>query len=254
MPILTSKEKKLYLLAKQALVSAGDILMKRFKEFHHDLDFAAYGQQAYEAAEKVQMEILHNIFKGHGYVTPLLSEEGSSGAPIWRLNPLDGVSNFSHHIPLFGCSLSLQKDGKTVLSMVYLPVTKEFFHAVEDEGVFLNGRKLSPLSAKHKDAAQLFVTYCHSRDQEDLKKAHDYLGKIGHRVREMNKITCASLGVSLLLRGVYDGFIAPGLSPLSYEAAVHMARMQGADVHETKDGTVMVFAPGVENVLKDALK
>lgn len=254
MPILTSKEKKLYLLARQALISAGDVLMKRFVQFHHELDFAAYGQQAYEASETVLLEILHNIFQGHGYVTPFKKEAAQAGCPTWRLNPLDGVSNFSHHIPLFGCSLSLEKDGATVLSMVYLPVTKEFFHAVAGEGVFLNGRPLSRLTSSGKDASQLFVTYCHSRDQEDLKKAHDYLGKIGHRVREMNKITCASLGVSLLLRGVYDGFIAPGLSPLSYEAAVFMARLQGAEVKETKDGTVMVFAPGIENVLREALQ
>lgn len=254
MPILTSKEKKLYLLSRQALISAGDVLMKRFGEFHHDLDFVAYGEEAYKASETVLLEVLNNIYRGHGYVTPLKEEKRPDGTFVWKINPLDGISNFSRHVPMFGCSLSLEKGGKTVMSMLYLPVTKEFFHATEDDGVFLNGRCLSKLPFRNRTAQDLFVTYCHSRDHEDLKKAHDYVGRIGLKVREMNKMTCAALGLSLLLRGVYDVFLAPGLSPLSFQAGVFMARLQGADVRETPDGTVMVFAPGVENALKDALQ
>ena len=64
------------------------------------------------------------------------------GDGLWVLDPLDGTSNFAAGLPLFGVSLALVCDGRVVLGLVYDPVARECFTAVEGQGAWLNGEPL----------------------------------------------------------------------------------------------------------------
>ncbi len=66
--------------------------------------------------------------------------EGDAG--LWNVDPIDGTSNFLNGLPYFAISVALMKQGKSVLGVVYNPVTNEMFYAEKGKGAYLNGQPL----------------------------------------------------------------------------------------------------------------
>jgi myo-inositol-1(or 4)-monophosphatase len=61
---------------------------------------------------------------------------------FWCLDPVDGTTNFHATMPLFSVSLSLISQGQVVLGIVYDPNRDEFFGAIRNEGIWVNGTPL----------------------------------------------------------------------------------------------------------------
>jgi myo-inositol-1(or 4)-monophosphatase len=61
---------------------------------------------------------------------------------FWCLDPVDGTTNFHATMPLFSVSLSLISQGQVVLGIVYDPNRDEFFGAIRDAGIWVNGERL----------------------------------------------------------------------------------------------------------------
>ncbi len=126
--------------------AAGKLLMDRWgrvsvqmkgpADLVTDADFASQ--------ELVRQRILDH-FPDH----LVLGEEEDSGAVStgqsgyrWIVDPLDGTTNYVHHVPHFSVSLALEHRGKLQVGAVYNPVANECFSAVVGEGAFLNGRPI----------------------------------------------------------------------------------------------------------------
>ena len=60
---------------------------------------------------------------------------------FWCLDPVDGTTNFHATMPLFSVSLALISQGQVVLGVVYDPNRDEFFGAIRDEGIWINGEQ-----------------------------------------------------------------------------------------------------------------
>lgn len=69
------------------------------------------------------------------------------GGPLWCLDPLDGTSNFSAGVPVFGLSLALVEEGETRAGWIYDPVRGESFRAVAGQGAWLGRDRLGPREA-----------------------------------------------------------------------------------------------------------
>lgn len=83
---------------------------------------------------------------------PLLGEEmtpaeqrrvmHSAKEGFWCLDPLDGTSNYVAGMPCFATSLAYIRDGAVRIGIIYDPLRKECFHALEGGGSWLNGERL----------------------------------------------------------------------------------------------------------------
>ena len=58
---------------------------------------------------------------------------------FWCLDPVDGTTNFHATMPLFSVSLALISQGKVILGIIYDPNRREFFSAIRDQGMWING-------------------------------------------------------------------------------------------------------------------
>ena len=101
-----------------------------------------------------------STFPSHG----ILSEEGEQVFPdtewCWVVDPLDGTTNFTRGIPIWGISLGLLYRGTPVFGCVHLPPINQSFHGfyapdlaggVFDnmpQGAFLNGQQIRPSADK----------------------------------------------------------------------------------------------------------
>ncbi len=59
----------------------------------------------------------------------------------WVIDPIDGTVNFMRNIPLWCVQVAFVVNGKTELSVVFLPKLNELYSANES-GAYLNGKKL----------------------------------------------------------------------------------------------------------------
>jgi myo-inositol-1(or 4)-monophosphatase len=70
---------------------------------------------------------------------PVQHEVLQSADDFWCLDPVDGTTNFHSTMPLFSVSLALIRGGEVVLGVVYDPNRCEFFGAIRDQGIWING-------------------------------------------------------------------------------------------------------------------
>lgn len=77
----------------------------------------------------------------------LISEElqpaiGEVDAAVWVVDPLDGTTNFSLGMPIWGVSIARIVDGWPSIGAVYFPIVNELFTAQRSSGAFLNGEQI----------------------------------------------------------------------------------------------------------------
>jgi myo-inositol-1(or 4)-monophosphatase len=84
--------------------------------------------QADQWADQTIRDAIASTFDGYG----ILSEEGDKVFPgtewCWIIDPLDGTTNFTRGIPIWGISLGLLYQGTPVFGYVYIPPLDEAFH------------------------------------------------------------------------------------------------------------------------------
>jgi len=128
---------------------ADEIIVPRFesKEFAEQVKFD--GSVLTEVDKQVQDKIQKKLSQIWPDIA-LLGEEMSAekqqellqSKSVWCLDPIDGTSNFASGIPFFGVSLALIEKGQSRLGLIYDPIRKECFTAVQGKGCWLNGDEL----------------------------------------------------------------------------------------------------------------
>ena len=106
--------------------------------------------QSDEWADREIRSSIAKVFPDHA----ILSEENEHGFTdarwTWIIDPLDGTTNFTRGIPLWGVSIGLLYCGEPVFGYVYFPPVAQTFHGYWagntgldlPTGAYLNGRQI----------------------------------------------------------------------------------------------------------------
>jgi myo-inositol-1(or 4)-monophosphatase len=73
-------------------------------------------------------------------LSPKLVQEGQK---VWIVDPLDGTTNFSLGLPVWGISIALMEEGSLNSAVVYFPVFREIFTAQIGRGAKFNGNEIN---------------------------------------------------------------------------------------------------------------
>ncbi|MBN2540525.1 MAG: inositol monophosphatase family protein [Bacilli bacterium] len=65
------------------------------------------------------------------------------GDRTWLIDPIDGTSNYAHHLDMFVSQIALYDKGEIVLSYIHAPRVHKTFYAIKGEGAYLNGERIS---------------------------------------------------------------------------------------------------------------
>lgn len=249
-------DKKLLLLAKRAALMGGEVLLRNFYKIqqvqHKGPDDLVTAVDI--EAENVIIKVLSHLFPGHNIHAEEKGRVDKKSDYTWVIDPLDGTKNYIRHIPIFGNTIALMHKEKTVMGIIYLPMTDELLYAFAGEGAFLNDKPLPRLQKTPKTVDQLYMTFSTGPFAERKEKMFDYYLKIRPKVYDFRKFGSAAFNLAHVSRGFFDGFIAPGLPPWDIKAGELILQEVGGSVKITKEGTVFAFAPGVEGVLSLALR
>lgn len=109
-------------------------------------------------------EEIRNALKAAFPEDQLLTEESdtvleNAKTHTWVVDPLDGTTNFSLGLPIWGISIARLKDGYPQLGVLYFPMLNEMYSAERGKGAQLNGVPLKiPQDPENKPYT--FFTCC----------------------------------------------------------------------------------------------
>ena len=112
-------------------------------------------------SEGMLRDFVRRDFPGHSF----LGEEGGNDvrdpAHYWLADPIDGTTNFTLGIPLWGASLGYWRDGEPQLGLIYFPCFERMFTAWRGGGAHLNGARIR--TSAEREYTMLNAVALHSR-------------------------------------------------------------------------------------------
>ena len=180
-------------------------------------------------SQRIIKEELSHRFPG----IPIVGEEDteicSKKEHAFLIDPLDGTLNFVKKIPFFAVSIGYWEDSKPHCGVVYDPIRHDLFYARKDQGSYLNGKKLHLSDHYHVKHQLLASDWGHEPHlyQKNIQMMQQLMKENTCLFRFMG---CASLAISYVGAGIFDGYWHYGLSPWDMAAAVLIAQEAGAIV------------------------
>ncbi len=179
-----------------------EIHAKGVRDFYTDADLAA------------QAAIVERI-RSREPQAAILAEENiqppAGATSIWVIDPLDGTTNYSRHIPVFSTSIALVRDGRPVLGVIYDPLQDDLFAAEADRGATLNGQPIHVSTAS--DIREAVIGLDWGRGEEARARELEWLRRTGLQSRTIRAIGSAALGMCYLAAGWIDVYYHGALMP-----------------------------------------
>jgi myo-inositol-1(or 4)-monophosphatase len=219
-----------------AAYQAGEILRNYYGRVFetHKKGVADLVTEADIRSEKLIIETIQAEFPDHG----ILAEESGLRKGLtncqWIIDPLDGTTNFAHHLNLCSVSIAFASEGNTRVGIVLSPLNGELFTATQGEGADLNGRQIT-VSDTATVAESLLVTgfpYNFRENPAPLLARFSNCLKAAQGIRRLGS---AALDLCFVACGRFDAFWEQNLKPWDTAAGVLIAREAGARVSDFSD-------------------
>lgn len=94
------------------------------------------------ASELLIVRGLQKHFPSHGIFAEEKHRTQLDAEYVWYVDPLDGTSNFTRHIPLFGISIGLTYRKQSVFGVLHFPALRLTVWAEKGKGAFANGKRI----------------------------------------------------------------------------------------------------------------
>jgi len=206
-------------LCEQAARAGGAILLDWKDRFTaHEKGPADMVTEADLASQEAIRRIVLSEFPDHDFLgeetaaeaaqspTPTPQPPTPSARFRWIVDPLDGTTNYIHHIPEFAVSVALERDGEVLAGTVFNPVSDECFTAGKGAGAWLNGRRLSVSAVADLGRALVAVSFSH-RLQPDSPALADFQ-RVVVACQSVRRTGSSALNLCYLAAGRFDAFWA----------------------------------------------
>jgi len=115
-----------------------DELTKINKEDINEKALHDYVTYVDKNSEKRLMNDLTKLLPEAGFIVEENSDVKKANEYNWIIDPLDGTTNFIHHIPIYSISVALMLNDEVIIGIVYGVNNRECFYAWEGSQAFLN--------------------------------------------------------------------------------------------------------------------
>ncbi len=159
----------------------------------------------YESERKV-MEIIKQKFPNHSFICEECGYSGNEDSEYkWLVDALDGTINFSRCVPLFSVSIALLKKDIPMISVIYNPITEDFYYAEKGKGAYLNNKRLH--ISKNSSLKESIIVTDLTKDREFHDEFFNMLLSLSKDVLGIRLTQSTSLNLAFVAEGRYDIFI-----------------------------------------------
>lgn len=138
---------------------AGKIMMRYFEKSYstYTKDDSTPATDADRECERTSVSIIKKHFPDHNFLGEEFKYEKTNSPFCWIIDPIDGTKVFIRKMPYFGCSIGLEKNGKIILGVIYVPMMKMLAFASKGKGAYLNGRRIKVSSTRKIENSYLIM-------------------------------------------------------------------------------------------------
>jgi len=200
---------------KSISIKAGEILNNSFGKIHDIKDKSSAIDLCTNAdieSEKFITESILKKFPDHSIIAEEGYEKQTKSDFKWVIDPLDGTTNYVHNLPIFSVSIGLQYKEETILGVVYNPAVNKLFHAIKNEGAFMNDDKISVSSSNTLSDCVLATGFPYIHD-EYYDASFSIFKDFYDKTQGLRRFGVASLDLCFVAMGRFDGFYEFNLKP-----------------------------------------
>jgi len=149
----------------------------------------------------------------------------------WIIDPLDGTTNFLHHLPFFSISIALQHQGKTVIGIVHEVNNDETFYSYQGGKAYLNQQVISVSPTDTLEQALLATGFPYY----DFEHIDAYLAMIKPLMlgtRGLRRFGSAALDLAYVACGRYEAYFEYSLSPWDVAGGAFLVQQAGGKVSD----------------------
>lgn len=236
---------------------AGAIQLKYFRNRALVIDTKYNDYDVVTVADKESDAFISESIKAkypeHDIITEESGEIHHTKAEFqWVIDPLDGTANFSAGLPIFAVSIALQKNGETVLGVVFLPYLNELFYSIKGQGAYLNGEKITVKSNDKIELASVSTGFPVDRKENPDNNISSAVNVIP-QVRAFRRMGAAAVDICYVAAGILDAYWELILHVWDIAAATLIATEAGAivtPIRENRNYSILVSSPKLYNTIK----
>ena len=182
--------------------------------------------------EKYLLKTLTKEFDGY----TLVGEESYSGSynldRAIYIDPIDGTTNFIHTIPHLAISLGLWENAEAKMAVVYNPILDELFWAKKGEGAWLGDRRLRVSENSNLQNSLIATGFPYAKANKGVEYhwVVKNFTKLLPQIQDFRRLGAASLDLSYLAQGIFDGFYEIDLKPWDVSAGILLVQEAGGVV------------------------
>lgn len=180
-------------------------------------------------AQALILETLQAAFPDYGILAEEDPQPPPQNSPYWVIDPLDGTTNFIHGYPMVAVSIALA-EGKTVQAgVVYNPIARELFTAVQGKGAWLNGKPINVSDTRSLAEALLASGFPYNAWENSDNNTQEWARVLRHVV-SLRSDGSAALDLCHVACGRLDGYWEIDLDPWDMAAGSLIVQEAGGQV------------------------
>lgn len=195
-------------------------------------------------SEKIIIETIKKVFPSHAILAEESGLEKGDSDCLWIIDPLDGTTNFAHHLPIFAVSIAFASKNDVVAGIVFNPVTGELFTAAKGEGAQLNGIPIH-VSTTEKLSESLLVTGFPYNFKEIIGGIKTRFFNCLMATQGVRRLGSAALDLCYTAAGRFEGFFEQELKPWDTAAGLIIAKEAGGSVTDFSGNAFDIYQPEV---------
>ncbi len=206
-------------IASKAARAAGDIVRAGWGKAH-EIHFKGATNLVTEVDRAAETSILGQLRAATPAFDILSEETGTHGTGArvrWVIDPVDGTTNYAHHFPYFSVAIGLEKEGASLVGVVYDPIADQLFSATRGGGAFLNGARIQCSDAPTIGASLIATGLPY--DVWESERGIAEIARLFQRARSIRINGSAALDICYVACGRLDAYCDTGLSAWDVSAA-----------------------------------
>lgn len=177
-------------------------------------------------AEEAILTELQRHFPEHNVISEERSPEFAT-KPRWIVDPLDGTINYLNGVPHYSISIAFEGASTRDVSVVYHVSSETMFAAVEGEGSFANGERISVSETDCVEDALVVTGFDPTTMRaEDFERFRSFI----ERTQGVRRFGSAAAELAMVAAGQFDVFFERMLSVWDTAAGTHIVEEAGGEV------------------------
>lgn len=169
------------------------------------------------AVQEFLRERLSKAIPGSGFLCEEEDRHDLSHEYVWIIDPIDGTANYSRGIRECAICVGLKHNDKMEMAVVYLPYAKELFHAVKDNGAWLNGRPIHVSDRPFQNAVLCTALPVYHKEYTDI--CSEIIKEAFKQCNDIRRFGSAATELCYLAMGRCELYFEYKLSPWDFAAA-----------------------------------